>query len=333
MFDTGADGVGMKKETADAIGLVETRKQQTSVVGASSQIIISSGNTLRFDTLQITNQNIGIFPSFDPGLDGLFGANFLRNYITYIDFDQSVIRLYSFGPIQYPEGGCILPLDYKSGLPGLKLNVRLNNGKELLGQFHFDTGAGYPLILFSPCVRNNALDKGFKVQAYGTNYSFGHPSPTVQGIVDSLVLGKFTISHFSGTLQTYRAGDEQWARDGDGSLGIDIISKFNCYINLLNKEFYIIPNKSFHNPLDFWLGPVKFGVEKGNLIVKQLVSGATIEPEVRPNDVIVSINDKVADDFSNSNTLLQLEKELQAGEVEMIVNRHDQEFKVSLPKK
>ena len=50
LFDTGADGVGMKKEVADAIGLKESRKQQTQVVGAITEIVISSGNTLRFDT-------------------------------------------------------------------------------------------------------------------------------------------------------------------------------------------------------------------------------------------------------------------------------------------
>ncbi len=331
LFDTGADGVGMKKEVADAIGLKETRKQQTQVVGATTEIVISSGNTLRFDTLQIKNQNIGIFPNYKDDLDGLFGANLLRNFITFIDFDHSVINLFSFGPIVYPEGGCKIPLDYKTGLPGIEAKVRLNNGKEVLSHLYFDSGANYPLIFFGPGVKRLDLDKDFKVQFRSATVSLGHSTPTINGIFDWLELGNFKIPRFTGTLQTFEPQMENWGKGTDGSLGIDIISRFNCFINLPAKEFYLMPNKTFSYPLDFWFGNIQFGLTNDQIVVKHIIKdGTDQELQIREKDIIVSMNDKTSAEFKDKNTLVQLGKDYKSGEIELIVNRNDLEFKTSI---
>jgi hypothetical protein len=309
LFDTGADGVGMKKEVADAIGLKETRKQLAQVVGGSTEIIISAGNTLHFDTLQIKNQSIGIFPAYKDDMDGLFGANFLRNFITYIDFDHSVINLYKFGKINYPEGGTKVPLDYTTGLPGIQGKVKLNSGKEIQANFHFDTGAGYPLIFFGPSVKQNELDKDFAVQFKSTTYSLGHETATLNGIIDLLELGEYIVPHFTGTLQGYIDGMATIGKNNDGSLGIKIISKFNCFLNLPAKEFYLIPNKSFNNPIDFWLNKNEFGFVDGQLIIKQASTSSQYDQSVpQRNDAVLSINGIRSDEFKDLKIIKQLEE-------------------------
>jgi len=309
LFDTGADGLGIKKEIADAIGLKETRRQQAQVVGGSSEIILSAGNTLHFDTLQIKNQNIGIFPSYRDDLDGLFGANLLRYFITYIDFDHSVINLYRFGKITYPSGGTKIPLDYNTGIPGLKAKVKLNNGKVVLANFHFDTGAAYPLIFFGPSVKQNELDKDFAIQFKSTTYSLGHETATLNGIIDLLELGDYKVPHFTGTLQGYIDGMAFIGTNNDGSLGIKIISKFNCFINLPAKEFYMIPNKSFNNPIDFWLNKTEFGFVDDQLVIKQpsvLSQYDTSVPHLY--DAVLSINGFRSDEFKDLKIVKQLEE-------------------------
>lgn len=245
LFDTGADGMGMKKAVADEIGLKVARQQQTNVVGGGYEINMSSGNQLKFGSIAISNQNIAIFPSFMADLDGLLGANLLRKFITEIDFDRSVIKLFSFGTFQYPESGTLIPLDYTIGIPSITANLELNNGKKIESKLHFDTGAGYPVILYGPAVKQQELLKDFKVLYKGVNNSMGHRSPIVQGIFNYLKLGDKQINNFLGTVQEFRDGDEKWSRDGDGSLGIEIIKQFNCIINIPAGEYYLIPNKNF----------------------------------------------------------------------------------------
>ncbi|SMO38822.1 aspartyl protease family protein [Solitalea koreensis] len=246
MFDTGADGMGMKKAVADEIGLKVTRQQNTNVVGASTQVSISGGNLIKIDTLKIANQNIAIFPTFRNDLDGLLGGNLLANYITYLDFDHSVIKLYSFGTFTYPEGGTLVPLDYSAGIPGIKAGIKLNSGKEIESDLHFDTGAAYPIILYGPSVNRLELTKDFNVAYEGVNYSMGHQTPTVSGLFEHVKLGDKQVSNFIGTIQSYSESSGNWA-PGDGSLGLEIIRQFNCFINLAAHEYYLIPNKNMGN--------------------------------------------------------------------------------------
>ena len=333
LFDTGADGVGIKKEVADAIGLKETRRQKAQVVGGSTEIVISAGNTLHFDTLQIKNQNIGIFPAYQDDLDGLFGANLLRNFITFIDFDHSVINLYPFGPITYPQGGSKIPLDYSAGIPGIKAKVKLNSGKEIMANFHFDTGASYPLIFFGPSVRRNELDKDFKIQIKSSTFSLGHETPTVSGIIDSLKLGNYQVAHFTGTLQGYNDGMADIGKDNDGSLGINIISKFNCYINVPAKEFYLIPNKTYNNPFDFWINKVQFGFVDDQLTIKHAMGASPYDQSSpRLNDAVISIDEISGDDFKDMNVIKKFELLSGSKSMQLEVGRNGQKVSVTLPK-
>lgn len=247
LFDTGADGMGMKKVVADEIGLKVAHQQRTNVVGGGYEINISPRNELKIGSISLPNQNIAIFPSFMEDLDGLLGGNLLRKFITEIDFDHSVIKLFSFGSFQYPESAALMPLDYSLGIPSITVNLELNNSKKIESKLHFDTGAGYPVILYGASVKQQELLKDFKVLYNGINNSMGHRSPTVQGVFNHIKLGNKQINNFLGTIQKFNDGDEKWSREGDGSLGIEIIKQFNWIINVPACQYYLIPNKNFKN--------------------------------------------------------------------------------------
>ena len=331
LFDTGADGMGIKKEVADELGIVAKRQQQTSVVGASTEIGIAGGIDMHFDTLTIAHQNSAIFPQFDADLDGLFGANFLRKYITEIDFDQSQIRLYTFGKFNYPATGTLVPLDYSRGVPGIKGVVKLNNEKVLDGDFHFDTGAGYPLILFGPSVNKHQLTEKFAVQFYSTNYSMGHASEVCSGIFDYLKIGNLQLNYFTGTLQSYRAGDEKWSPEGDGSFGIELIKNFNCIINVADKQFSLTPNKRYTLPADFWLRDVLWGFDNGEMVIKQITpdskaanSGASVK------DVIMSINGVKAADFKSIDNIKKYVADWKSSPLQLEINKFGKPWKVDI---
>ncbi|MCO4294568.1 hypothetical protein NF867_17025 [Solitalea sp. MAHUQ-68] len=74
-----------------------------------------------------------------------------------------------------------------------------------------------------------------------------HKPPTVKGEFNHLKLGDKPINNILATIQEFRDGNEKWSREGDCSLGIEIIKQFNCIINVAAGEYYLTPNMNFKN--------------------------------------------------------------------------------------
>ncbi|MFB6455825.1 aspartyl protease family protein [Chitinophaga sp. Hz27] len=332
LFDTGADGMGIKKSVADEIGIFATKQQSASVVGASTQIGIADGITMHFDSLSIPNNRSAIFPQFDNDLDGLFGANFLRNYITEIDFDKSEIRLYTIGKYNYAANAAILPLDYSLGVPGIKSTVTFNNGKVLNGDFHFDTGAGYPLIIFGPSVNRNHLMDGFNVTSTSVTTSMGHSSPVVNGTFTGVDLNKWHISSFTGTMQSYREGDEKWSPKGDGSFGIELISRFNWVINLADHQFSAVPNNNFNLPFSFWMKNIEWTFTNGKMLVRQFMpQSSAADSGISENDEVMAINGVKAATLLIPENLEKYIAQWKDQPLKVEVNKYGKPWKIDIP--
>ena len=334
LFDTGADGVGLKNGTATEISLIENRKQNTQVVGATMEIGISEHNTLVFDSLKIPNQNIGIFPNHRDSLDGLFGSAFLRNFITFIDFENSVIELYPFSRMTYPEGYDQIPLLFSGSLPELSAEIMLNSGKKLNAKLFFDTGASYSMILFGASVEKNQLEKDFRVQSRSTTVSMGRSTPTVSGLFESMELGKWRLEDFMGTLQTFTENAKAFREEADGSLGIEVIRKFNWYIDLMNRRFYLKPNRFYNDLMPFWLGNVLLSTSGDRFKIAALTPLNPGEnSELSAGDYIESMNDIPAAEFIRSKKPEELEKILKETGIEMVVSRGDSQFLYTMTRK
>ncbi|MFL9483722.1 retropepsin-like aspartic protease [Chitinophagaceae bacterium LWZ2-11] len=294
LFDTGADGMAINQSLADSLGLIVSRKQQTSVVGAQMEVQISSGNIVHLDTLHVPDQNIAIFSKMSSTYDGIIGINLARRYITKVNFDNLTISLYDFGDYKYERQGETLDLSVPAGIPILNGTVDVADGKKIDGTFVFDTGAGYYFIAFGPFVKKNLLlTSGFNVDFSGVTLSMGHSSPSFTGNINAFCLGNQCLKNFPGTLQAYRPGDENWMQDGSGSIGIKLLSRFNFTLNLPEHTVHLTPNKSYKYPFDFVLGNLMLGFDPDRqLRVKQILSMEGEEGgKFEKGDVITAIND------------------------------------------
>jgi len=154
----------------------------------------------------------------------------------------------------------------------------------------------------------------------------------LNGIIDFLELGTYKVPHFTGTLQGWVEGMPDFGKLNDGSLGIKIISKFNCFINLPAKEFYMIPNKSFSNPIDFWLNKNEFGFVDGQLTIKHPSVSSQYDQNVpHLNDAVLSINGIRSDDFKDLNTIKKLEEESEIKPLVLEIARNGPPMTITVP--
>lgn len=80
------------------------------------------------------------------GVRGIVGADLLRHYVAELDFDAGRLRLHD--PKGWtPDGGTILPLEFKDGHIYVRAGVTLPDGQPVGGLFHVDSGKNTALLL------------------------------------------------------------------------------------------------------------------------------------------------------------------------------------------
>lgn len=245
LFDTGADGMAIRKTLADSLGLKTSHTQTANVVGGQKQIEISSGNAVHLsDSIILSNQNIAIFEKVRDNTDGIIGLNLIKQYITRIDFDDKLLYLYSFGDFKYPDEGSIMKVNTKQNLISIPGVLDLTGKKKVTGTFIVDTGANYYLIAFSRFVRKNRLLlSGFKPKSSGAITSLGHTTPVYNGIASEFSIGDIKQVNMPVTLQASTGRVPDNSNFPDGSIGIQFFSRYNLTIDLLKKEIHLVPRK------------------------------------------------------------------------------------------
>ncbi|MDR0422282.1 MAG: aspartyl protease family protein [Proteiniphilum sp.] len=245
LFDTGADGMAIRKALADSLRLPVSHAQEVNIVGGKKTISISTGNTVHLsDSLQLEGQHIAIFDRI-ADVDGIIGLNLLREYVVRFDFGNRQLQLYA------PEG-YTPPADPATTLP-VTLHGNLiyiaglldltGKGSGVEGRFLLDTGANYHLIAFSDFVRRNRLLlSGFKPEGTGSTVSMGHATPVYHGKAHRFSVGDAAVSmdEMPVTLQASTGNPATPGEDlPDGSVGIRFLSRHNFTICLHCREVYI----------------------------------------------------------------------------------------------
>ncbi|MNX19456.1 hypothetical protein D3C86_493770 [compost metagenome] len=328
LFDTGADGMALNPDSAYKAGVVVTKSKSASVVGGSQQVQYSADNTIYIGDQVLKNQGLVIFPKHGV-YDGLFGANLLRNFITSVNFDTMTIDLYNFGNFNYWGKAKPFVFDYKSGLPVVKMNLTFEDKKTVEGSFTFDTGAGYDLIAYGPFNHKNNLEASLKTEYTSVNYSLGKQTKIVGGAIPNVAINGNNFPNVTIALQEYDEANKNWAF-ADGSLGIDLIRRFNFTINLLDKTVYLEPNKNFKKASSFYLSGLILDFDQNqNLLVKRIIDQENEDlKKVKEGAKVTQINDFETKDLLNPENLKKLKESKESKD--FIIEQGDQSMRISI---
>ncbi|WP_343564765.1 retropepsin-like aspartic protease [Sphingobacterium sp.] len=307
LFDTGADGMAVNQQLADAIGLKVTRENNASVVGGNTKIQVSDNNSILLDTLKLAGQGIAIFPEMGKEGDGIIGNTLIRQFITHIDYDKNTISLYDFGDFQYKGKGTAVPITMPAGVMILPGQLEIIKDKSYSGHFVFDTGASYDLICFRPFVRQNKLlVSGFKAEAQAATVSMGVSSPTFSGKSYKFAISPLPpMQGLPVTLMGGSTGNEHWQPGFDGSIGVRLLSRYNITINLAEGEVYFSPNRLHDHPQDFLVKNYQFGWDNtGKLKALGAVGAAEAPGGLKTGALIQRIDSYTADQLKKNPSLI-----------------------------
>lgn len=333
LLDTGADGDALTEEAQKLIDVKITDVRTIVVPGGQTKVNYSAGNVYHFGDFKLDNQNLVVFPKFRPGIDGLLGGStFFREYITEVNFDKKEIVLYSFGENEFFKEYQSTKLNYHSGIPSIPLQFQ-SKGNRFDSEFILDTGADYQAIMFGFGTKkqNEDLLISSLTPLYDSfNYSVGTKSAVKVGLAKSISFAGLQFDDASLVVESY-SKDKHNAHTVDGSIGIELLKRFNWVVDLGSYTLFTKENADYNMPLDFAVNNYLFGFFNNNLFVKRNLGtedGKSASPDdpIKPGELIISIDGIAAKDLTKDN----VSKIQKKSTIDLVVQRKGQIVEVKL---
>ncbi|HYL98750.1 MAG TPA: retropepsin-like aspartic protease [Blastocatellia bacterium] len=186
-------------------------------------------------------------PHMGHDVDGILGADFIRQFVAEVDYISNVMRLYDRASYQYSGSGESIPISFNSAShPIMKVQLIEPGRDPIEGNFVADLGSGGSLILNRPYVEEEHLimpgDKTINMRMGG---GIGGGITGLVGRVAALKIGHLTIEKPLALFSTDTKGATSTSKFFQGNIGFLILRKFKVILDYGNKRIILEPNSRF----------------------------------------------------------------------------------------
>ncbi|WP_445710811.1 PDZ domain-containing protein [Flavobacterium sp.] len=262
LLDTGSDkNLLFSFPENDSILFYDTRKIKINGLGngESLEAIISGENKLKvkdyldedFEVLLITDRDISLVNKLGVPINGIIGSSFFKDYLVEINYQSKKVILHK----EHKKSITKKLRRYKSkkvevidGKPYLKMITNINDTKKIDLKLLMDTGLGDGLWLFeNDSVKcgtlffNELLGKGLGGDIEGKK------SRVKKLELNELILKEALVSY----PDTISFNQLDFVKGRNGSLGGEIIKRFNWILDYKNETFYFKKNTNFNDSFNY----------------------------------------------------------------------------------
>lgn len=332
ILDTGSGGISLDSSTVERLGLKPTPTNMTILgIAGIRKVSFLYNQKLRLrnllaDSLNFHINNYEILTNvYGEKVDGIIGYSLLSRYIFNINYDNSLIYIYSQGRLKYPKGGWL----YEPILRTLPVQTaRIKDETIVNSRFLFDIGAGLCVMLSKDFIEDSSfLNKKRTLYAKEAE-GVGGKVDMHMTVIREVKLGPWKFRH----VPVYVFDDKYNITNYpylSGIIGNDLLRRFNVYLNYAKKEFYFLPNRSFNDLFDYSYSGIELYWVEGKIVLGDVAEKSpAAHAGLKEGDIVVAINKNFTQNLMQYKQALQV-----AGErVKMIITRDGQlmefDFKV-----
>jgi hypothetical protein len=152
----------------------------------------------------------------------------------------------------------------------------------------------------------------------------------VGGVIPNIAINGNNFPDITIAVQEYDETNKNWALFADGSLGIDLIKRFNFTIDLLHKKVYLEPSKNFKKRPSFYVNGLELDFDENqNLFIKRILNNENEDlKKVKIGSKITQINDFEAKDLLKPENLKKLKETKEAKD--FIIEQNNQSMQISI---
>lgn len=247
-------------EPSDKISLNFSDVKDMMGLGGGSvlEAFTSNFNTLKIGKLKFQNKTVYVLKNdvfnlskhSGTKINGLIGVDFFQDHTVEIDYSSRRVRFYESETFEAPKGYGMLPISVESQKMFVELSVIESDSTHKQVKMLMDTGA--------------ELNAWFQTS---TKESVKVPPKWVQGTIgeglNGIITGKYShipqicfgdfclrnaIVSFpdSATITGIVSNSKR-----DGTVGSQLLSRFNLFIDYKQRKFYFKPNSNFKKPYTY----------------------------------------------------------------------------------
>ena len=246
----------------DTLSLEYAKEMQLHGLGKGEPLdaLYSKGNTLSISRIVGSNQDLYVLlqnifhlsTKLGTRIHGLLGYSVFKNFIIEINYQKKIITFHNPKYYNYKKDkkASTIPLTVQNTKPYVILTITTEDGSEIPVKLLIDTGAGHALWLDADSneeisLPNNTIDSflgsGLNGEIHGKI-----------GRIKKLTIGKhefndiITLFPDSTSMGSSRGRDKR-----NGSLGTDVLHRFNIIIDYHNELMTLKPNMKFNKPFNY----------------------------------------------------------------------------------
>jgi len=310
ILDTGSGGISLDSATCTEFNIVPTPTDTfITGMGGMRKVPFVFNKTLHLPGLSVEHLNFHVndydvlTSVYGEKVDGIIGYSFFSRYIVKIDFDSSLISVYSPGKIRYPDGGTTLHPAFTS-LPIQRLKIK--DKRNLNYNFYFDTGAGLCLLMSEQFAKDSGIllsrRKPVKTQAEGMAGKFLMKLT----VIKEVKIGPFAFRR----VPTYIYDDEYNVTAfpfTGGLLGNDLLRHFNMIVNYPAREIHLVPNTHYFDEFDYGYTGLAIYYTNGKIMVDDVIEKSPgARAGLKPGDEIFAVGNNFSYNIQVYKNLLQV---------------------------
>jgi hypothetical protein len=294
ILDTGSGGISLDSGTCTEFN-IPIKPSDTTItgIGGIRKVAFAFDQTLSLPGLKIEHLNFHVnnyeilSSVYGEKVDGIIGYSFFSRYIVKINFDSSMIEVYSPGRIDYPKEGTILHPAF-TNLPIQWLHIKDKN--KLGFNFYFDTGAGLCLLLSEKFAKDSSILLSRRRPVVTQAEGMGGKLQMRLTVIKEVKIGPYRFRSVPTYLYTDNYNVTAYPFTG-GLLGNDLLRRFNMTINYPNREIHLKPNKHFNEDFDYAYTGLGIYLVNGKIIVEDVIEGSPADKaRFKINDEILAVN-------------------------------------------
>lgn len=321
ILDTGSGGISLDSLTCVEFNVPLTPTDTTITgIGGIRKVPFVFNQSLKLPGLTIEHLNFhandySVLSSvYGEKIDGIIGYSFFSLYIVKIDFDSSIIEVYSPGKMNYPYEGTTLHPVF-TALPIQWMNIK---DKIKMGfNFYMDTGAGLCFLMSEQFVKDSGIllsrRKPVVTQAEGMGGKLQMRLTTIKEVK----VGPYKFRHVPTYLYTDLYNVTSYPFTG-GLLGNDLLRRFNIIFNYPRREIHLLPNSHFYDGFDYaYTGLGMYYIDDKIMVEDVIDHSPAARARFKVGDEIISVGKNFSKNIQAYKNILQTANE----EIKVIVKR------------